>query len=49
MHGIDLTMAAGAGFALVALAVVALFVRSAARTEVPETVEAELHTAAEAA
>jgi hypothetical protein len=46
VHGIDVTMAAGAGFALVALAIVALFVRTPGRAEVIEPVEAELEPAA---
>jgi EmrB/QacA subfamily drug resistance transporter len=46
VHGIDVTMAAGAGFALVALAIVALFVRTPARSEIVETADMELEGAA---
>ena len=46
VHGIDVTMAAGAGFALLALAIVAIFVRTPARAMAAEPVEAELEAAA---
>jgi EmrB/QacA subfamily drug resistance transporter len=47
VHGIDVTMAAGAGFALVALAVVALLVRPPAPAQVVEVaVDLELEAAA---
>jgi EmrB/QacA subfamily drug resistance transporter len=46
VHGIDVTMAAGAGFALLALVIVAYFVRTPARAEVAEPVEVELEAAA---
>jgi EmrB/QacA subfamily drug resistance transporter len=39
VHGIDVTMAAGAGFALVALALIAIAVRAPMRTRVPAPVE----------
>jgi EmrB/QacA subfamily drug resistance transporter len=42
VHGIDVTMAAGAGFALVALAIVALFVRTPATLPVIEAADMEL-------
>jgi EmrB/QacA subfamily drug resistance transporter len=48
VHGIDVTMAAGAGFALLALAIVAVFVRTPARAEVAEPVDEELEAAAAA-
>jgi EmrB/QacA subfamily drug resistance transporter len=46
VHGIDVTMAAGAGFAVLALAIVALFVRAPARTEAVEPADVELEAAA---
>jgi len=46
VHGIDVTMAAGAGFALVALAIVALFVRTPAPAQVIEAADMELEPAA---
>jgi len=46
VHGIDVTMAAGAGFALVALAIVALLIRTPARAQVMEAPEMELEPAA---
>ena len=46
VHGIDVTMAAGAGFALVALAIVALLIRAPARAGVIEPAEMELEAAA---
>ena len=50
VHGMDLTFAAGAGFALAALAIVVLFVRPPARAAVevptPERLEAELEAVA---
>ena len=50
VHGMDLTFAAGAGFALAALAIVVLFVRPPARAAVelpiPERSEAELEAVA---
>ena len=46
VHGIDVTMAAGAGFALVALAIVALLVRTPAPAQVMEPAEMELEPAA---
>ena len=50
VHGMDLTFAAGAGFALAALAIVALFVRPPARAEVelrvPEPMEVEVEAVA---
>jgi EmrB/QacA subfamily drug resistance transporter len=46
VHGIDLTMAAGAVFALLALAIVAFIVRTPARSEVIELADMELETAA---
>ena len=50
VHGMDVTFAAGAGFALAALAIVALFVRTPARAEVelriPEDFRAEVEVAA---
>jgi MFS family permease len=46
VHGIDMTMAAGAGFALVAVAIVALLVRAPARSEVVEEADMELEPAA---
>jgi len=46
VHGVDVTMAAGAGFALLALAIVALLVRAPARSEVPEVADMELEVAA---
>ncbi len=42
VHGIDVTMAAGAGFAFVALAIVALFVRTPARAEAVVEADVEL-------
>ena len=50
VHGMDVTFAAGAGFALAALAIVAIFVRPPARAAldlpVPERSEAELEAVA---
>jgi EmrB/QacA subfamily drug resistance transporter len=46
VHGVDVTMAAGAGFALVALSIVALFVRAPVRATVFEEADAELEAAA---
>jgi EmrB/QacA subfamily drug resistance transporter len=46
VHGIDVTMAAGAGFALVALAVVALLVRAPARAEAHDLADVELEAVA---
>lgn len=46
VHGIDVTMAAGAGFALLGLVIVAFFVRTPARAEVVEPAEVELEAAA---
>ena len=50
VHGMDVTFAAGAGFALAALAIVAIFVRTPARAEVelriPEEMPAEVELAA---
>jgi hypothetical protein len=46
VHGIDVTMAAGAGFALVALAIVALLVRTPAPAQVIEAADLELEAAA---
>jgi EmrB/QacA subfamily drug resistance transporter len=46
VHGFDLTMAAGAGFAFVALAIVALFVRAPARAEVRAEADVELEPVA---
>ena len=50
VHGMDVTFAAGAGFALAALAIVALFVRTTARAEVelriPQELQAEVEVAA---
>jgi hypothetical protein len=46
VHGIDVTMAAGAGFALVALALVVLFVRSPARVQAIATADVELESVA---
>jgi MFS family permease len=46
VHGIDVTMAAGAGFAMVALAIVVLLVRAPARVEVIEPADMELEAAA---
>jgi EmrB/QacA subfamily drug resistance transporter len=46
VHGIDVTMAAGAGFALVALAIVAFFVRTPDRVEVPVPADKELEAVA---
>ena len=46
VHGIDVTMAAGAGFALVALAIVALLVRTPAPAQVIEAADMELEAAA---
>jgi predicted MFS family arabinose efflux permease len=46
VHGIDVTMAAGAGFALVALALVVLFVRSPARVQEIATADVELEAVA---
>jgi EmrB/QacA subfamily drug resistance transporter len=46
VHGVDVTMAAGAGFALVALAIVALLVRTPAPAQVIEPAEMELEPAA---
>jgi len=46
VHGFDLTMAAGAGFAVAALAIVAFFVRRPVRPEVVEAADVELEPAA---
>jgi hypothetical protein len=46
VHGFDLTMAAGTGFALAALAIVTLFVRTPVRPEVLEAADVELEPAA---
>jgi EmrB/QacA subfamily drug resistance transporter len=46
VHGIDVTMAAGAGFALVALAIVALLVRTPAPAQVIVAADMELEAAA---
>jgi EmrB/QacA subfamily drug resistance transporter len=46
VHGIDVTMAAGAGFALLALGIVALLVRSPDRVPVSEETEMALEAAA---
>jgi hypothetical protein len=50
VHGMDVTFAAGAAFALAALAIVAIFVRTPAATEVerrvPEELQAEVELAA---
>ena len=50
VHGMDVTFAAGAAFALAALAIVAVFVRTPARAEVelriPEEMQAEVEMAA---
>jgi MFS family permease len=46
VHGVDVTMAAGAGFALVALTIVAIFVRAPVRAVVIEEAHAELEAAA---
>jgi hypothetical protein len=50
VHGMDVTFAAGAGFALAALAIVALFVPTPARAEVelrmPDRLRAEVEAAA---
>ncbi len=46
VHGFDLTMAAGAGFAFVALAIVALCVRAPVQSAMLEEAEVELETAA---
>jgi EmrB/QacA subfamily drug resistance transporter len=46
VHGIDVTMAAGAGFSLLALAIVAIFVRTPARAVAAEPIDAELEAAA---
>jgi EmrB/QacA subfamily drug resistance transporter len=46
VHGIDVTMAAGAGFALVALAIVVFLVRTPTRAQVVEPAEMELEPAA---
>ncbi|HWE67747.1 MAG TPA: MFS transporter [Acidimicrobiales bacterium] len=46
VHGIDITMAAGAGFALVALAIVTLLIRTPARAQVIETADVELESVA---
>jgi predicted MFS family arabinose efflux permease len=46
VHGIDVTMAAGAGFAMLALAIVVLLVRAPARAEVIEPADMELEAAA---
>jgi EmrB/QacA subfamily drug resistance transporter len=46
VHGIDVTMAAGAGFALVALSLVVLFVRSPARVQEIATADVELEAVA---
>jgi EmrB/QacA subfamily drug resistance transporter len=45
VHGIDVTMAAGAAFALVALAIVVFLVRTPARAEVTQPVDLELEAA----
>jgi MFS family permease len=46
VHGIDVTMAAGAGLALLAVTTVALFVRTPARTRALEPADVELEPAA---
>jgi hypothetical protein len=46
VHGIDVTMAAGAGFALAAFAIVALLIHTPARAEVAEPADVELETVA---
>jgi EmrB/QacA subfamily drug resistance transporter len=46
VHGIDVTMAAGAGFALVALALVVLLIRPAARPQEIESADIELEAVA---
>jgi MFS family permease len=46
VHGIDVTMAAGAGFALLALALVVLFVRSPARVHEIAPADVELEAVA---
>jgi MFS family permease len=46
VHGIDVTMAAGTGFALLALAIVVVLVRAPARTPVSEPADVELEPAA---
>jgi MFS family permease len=46
VHGLDLTMAAGAGFAFVALAIVAVFVRAPVRPHVVEAADLEREPAA---
>jgi EmrB/QacA subfamily drug resistance transporter len=46
VHGFDLTMAAGAAFALLALAIVALFVRAPVRAKILEEADLELDAAA---
>jgi EmrB/QacA subfamily drug resistance transporter len=48
VHGLDITFAAGAGFALAAMAIVALFVRAPAPAEmmVPDRFELEMEVAA---
>jgi EmrB/QacA subfamily drug resistance transporter len=46
VHGIDVTMAAGAGLALLALAIVVFLIRTPARAQVMEPVEIELESAA---
>ncbi len=48
VHGMDLTFAAGAGFALAALAIVVLFVRAPAQAEVDLRATEELEEALEA-
>jgi hypothetical protein len=49
VHGMDVTFAAGAGFALAALAIVALFVRTPASAEIELRIPGRLETAVEAA
>jgi EmrB/QacA subfamily drug resistance transporter len=46
VHGIDVTMAAGAGFALLGLVIVALLVRAPARAQVIEPADVALEAAA---
>jgi EmrB/QacA subfamily drug resistance transporter len=48
VHGIDVTMAAGAGFALVALAIVLFLIRNPVRAQVSQPAEVELEPAAAA-
>jgi EmrB/QacA subfamily drug resistance transporter len=49
VHGMDVTFAAGAGFALAALAIVALFVRTPTSAEIELRIPGGLETAVEAA